>query len=150
MKSRFAIVAASLAALLVAGAVHAAQEWLGQTPESETAPVGVAAVLADTETLIDQPLTVSGRITNVCTGRGCWAVFEDNGEMLRIKVRDHNFAIPSDLRGQAVAHGILSKVEITPEYAQRMVDRYGADPIVLERLYEVQLIADGVRFLGES
>ncbi len=70
--------------------------------------------------------------------------------MLRIKVRDHNFAIPSELRGQAVAHGVLSRVEVSPDYARRMVDQYGADPIVLERLYELQLIADGVRFIGDS
>lgn len=150
MKSKPAFLLAALSALLMTLPVLAADDWFGQVPEAEAAPVSVAEVLADSEGLIDQPLTVTGRMTDVCTRRGCWAVFEDNGEMLRIKVRDHNFAIPSELRGQAVAHGVLSKVEISPAYAQRMVDEYGADPVVLERLYEIQLIADGVRFIGDS
>lgn len=150
MKSKIVSCASALTALLLTLPVLASEEWFGQTPEAETAPVAVAEVLAASDALIDQPLTVTGRMTDVCTRRGCWAVFEDNGEMLRVKVRDHNFAIPSDLRGPAVAHGVLSKVEISPAYAQRMVDEYGADPIVLERLYELQLIADGVRFIGDS
>lgn len=150
MKSKVVFCLSLLAALLLTLPVLASEEWFGQTPETETAPVGVVEVLAGSDELIDQPLMVSGRMTDVCTGRGCWAVFEQNGEMLRIKVRDHNFAIPSELRGQAVAHGVLERVEVSPEYARRMVDQYGADPIVLERLYELQLIADGVRFIGES
>lgn len=150
MKSKVVLFFSAIAGLAMAGSVAASQDWFGQSPESEVAPVGVAEVLADSDALMDQPLTITGRMTDVCTRRGCWAVFEDNGDMLRVKVRDHNFAIPSELRGPAVAHGVLSKVEISPAYAQRMVDEYGADPIVLERLYELQLIADGVRFLGET
>jgi hypothetical protein len=150
MKSKLLVSILSGIAVLVSVSVSASEEWFGQSPADETAPVGVADVLADSDALMDQSLTITGRMTDVCTRRGCWAVFEDNGEMLRVKVRDHNFAIPSDLRGPAVAHGVLSKVEISPAYAQRMVDEYGADPIVLERLYELQLVADGVRFLGDS
>ncbi|MEE4637335.1 MAG: DUF4920 domain-containing protein [Wenzhouxiangella sp.] len=150
MTSKTSLFGAAFSALLLSLPAIAAEDWFGQAPEADAAPVSVAEVLADRDDLIDQPLTVAGRMTDVCTRRGCWAVFEDNGEMLRIKVRDHNFAIPSDLRGQAVAHGILSKVDISPAYAQRMVDEYGADPIVLEQLYELQLIADGVRFVGDS
>lgn len=150
MKLKFAGMISALAGLVLAGSVTAAEEWFGQTPETEAEPMGVAQVLADSEAMMDKTLIITGRMTDVCTGRGCWAVFEDNGELLRVKVRDHNFAIPAELRGPAIAHGVLSKVEISPEYAQRMVDRYGADPIVLERLWELQLVADGVRFLGDS
>ncbi len=150
MKLKFAGMISAVAGLVLAGSAMAAEEWFGQTPEAEAEPMAVAEVLADSEGMMDQALTVTGRMTDVCTHRGCWAVFEDNGEMLRVKVRDHNFAIPSELRGPAVAHGVLSKVEVSPKYAQRMVDQYGADPIVLERLWELQLIADGVRFLGDT
>lgn len=149
MTSKVKFCVAALAAFL-ALPLLAAEGWFGQTPENDAAPMAVAEVLADLEGLADQPLTVTGRMTDVCTRRGCWAVFEDNGQMLRVKVRDHNFAIPSELRGPAVAYGVLSRIDISPEYARRMVDEYGADPIVLERLYEWQLIADGVRFIGDT
>lgn len=150
MKSKLLVLLSTAVLVLMAGAAAASEQWFGQSPEEAEAPLAVADVLADSDALMDQSLTITGRMTDVCTGRGCWAVFEDNGEMLRVKVRDHNFAIPADLRGPAVAHGVLSKVEVSPAYAQRMVEKYGADPIVLERLYELQLVADGVRFLGDS
>jgi hypothetical protein len=93
---------------------------------------------------------VSGRITDVCTNRGCWAVFEADGDMLRIKARDHCFAMPSEYRGPAVAHGVLERVEVSPEHARHLVEDDGADPAVLKQEYEYRLIADGVRLLGES
>jgi hypothetical protein len=139
-----------MTSLLLAMSAWAESEWFGVSPEAEPAAVPVAALMAELETHLDQPLAVSGRITDVCTNRGCWAVFEDNGEMLRIMARDHSFALPAEYRGQAVAHGVLTRVEISPEHARHLVEDDGADPVVLEQQYEYRLLTDGVRLLGES
>lgn len=130
--------------MMVAGSALAA-EWHGTAPEVDTEPMSVASVVASAETLAGSSLLVSGRVTDVCTNRGCWAVFEDNGEMLRIKVRDHAFALPADARGPAIAHGVLEKVEISPDHANHLVEEDGADPGLLEQTYEYRLITDGVR-----
>jgi hypothetical protein len=122
-----------------------AADWFGSAPEQFVEPVDVATVMADPESRLDQRLTVSGRMTDVCTNRGCWAVFENDGEMLRIVARDHGFAIPSDLRGEAVAHGVLERKALSREAAEHMVEDDGADPALLDDPVRYRLVADGVR-----
>ena len=140
----------SLAGLLLAFSAWAESDWFGEPPAEALTPVPVSLLLAGLDGHVDQRLTVSGRITDVCTNRGCWAVFEDNGQMLRIMARDHGFAMPADLRGQAVAHGVLERVEISPAHTRHLVEDDGADPAVLEQEYEYRLLADGVRLGSES
>lgn len=139
-----------LASLLLALSAWADGDWYGAEAPGEATAVTVAALVGEMEAHVDQPLMVSGRITDVCTNRGCWAVFEDNGEILRIMARDHSFAMPAEIRGHAVAHGVLERVEISPGHARHLVEDDGADPAVLEKQYEYRLIADGVRLLSES
>ncbi|HSH26316.1 MAG TPA: DUF4920 domain-containing protein, partial [Wenzhouxiangella sp.] len=125
----------------------AGQDWFGAAPEQAAEPVDVAALMADPESRRDQRLTVSGRMTDVCTKRGCWAVFEDDGAMLRIVVRDHGFAIPSDLRGPAIAHGVLEHHEMSPEAIEHLVEDDGADPALRDEPVTWRLVADGVRVM---
>ena len=140
-----------LAALAAVATTALANDWYGEAPAAdESSAVPVAGLMAALEDHLDQALVVSGRITDVCTNRGCWAVFEDNGEMLRIMARDHNFAIPSEARGQAMAHGVLTRVAVSPEHARHLVEDDGADPAILEQSYEYRLVADGVRMVGDS
>lgn len=137
-----------VAAVILAGfglTVAHAGNWFGTAPEQSVQPIDVAAVMADPEARLDQRLTVSGRMTDVCTNRGCWAVFENDGAMLRIVARDHGFAIPSDLRGQAVAHGVLERKALSREAAEHMVEADGADPALLDDPVSYRLVADGVR-----
>ncbi len=135
----------SLAGILLVFSAWAESDWYGETPAEATTPLPVSELMASLDRHVDQPLAVSGRITDVCTNRGCWAVFEDNGEILRIMARDHSFAMPAELRGQATAHGVLRKVDISPEHARHLVEDDGADPVMLEREYEYRLVADGLR-----
>jgi hypothetical protein len=139
----------SLGLLLIGGA-SADEGWFGQQPETSTDAVGVAAIMAAPEDWEERSLMISGRITDVCTNRGCWAVFEDNGEFLRIMARDHSFALPAEARGPALAHGTLKKVEVSAEHARHLVEDDGADPAVLEKNYEYRLVAEGVRLLPTS
>jgi hypothetical protein len=139
-----------LASLVLATTAWAGDDWYGASAADDVAPVPVAQLMANLDGHVDQALVVSGRITDVCTNRGCWAVFEDNGEMLRIMARDHSFALPAEYRGPAMAHGVLTRVEVSPEHARHLVDDDGADPAVLEQQYEYRLLTDGVRLLGES
>lgn len=119
--------------------------WYGESPDNEAAAVPVDIVMGSPDEWLDRALTVSGRITDVCTNRGCWAVFEAGGEILRIQARDHSFAMPAEYRGEGIAHGVLERVEVSAEHAHHMVDDDGADPALLETGHEYRLIADGVR-----
>jgi hypothetical protein len=136
--------------LLLISSVSAGDDWFGQQPETVTEAVGVAAVMAAPEEWEERSLVISGRITDVCTNRGCWAVFEENGEFLRIMARDHSFALPAEARGSAVAHGTLKKIEVSADHARHLVEDDGADPSVLEKNYEYRLLAEGVHLLPTS
>lgn len=122
-------------------------EWFGVAGDEQGETVSVAELMADIHNRENREVMVSGRMTDVCTQRGCWAVFEDNGEILRIMVRDHAFALPAEARGPAVAHGVLEKVDISPDHARHLVEDDGADPALLEQEFEYRLIADGVRLI---
>ncbi len=121
-----------------------ADTWYGQQADEAVASHPVSVVMSDPEAWLDQPVRVSGRITDVCTHRGCWAVLESGGEMLRIKARDHSFAMPAEARGMAVAHGILERVELDAEHARHLVEDDGADRALLKQEYEYRLDAVGI------
>lgn len=142
------IVAAVLA--MCSAATVSAAAWLGQPPEATDAPVDVAVVAANPERWLDQPVTVSGRITDVCTNRGCWAVFESGGETLRIVARDHGFVIPADVRGPAIAYGVVERKALSDDAARHLVDEDGADPALLDDPVEYRLIAGGVKLDREA
>lgn len=143
MSARWIQLIATLVLLASAGAP--AVEWFGAPPEQARDPIDVEALMADPESRLGDRLMVSGRMTDVCTNRGCWAVFEGGGKMLRIVARDHGFAIPSDLRGPAVAHGVLERHELSSEAAEHMVEEDGADPAILADPVTYRLVAEGVR-----
>ncbi|WP_376692844.1 DUF4920 domain-containing protein [Wenzhouxiangella sp. EGI_FJ10409] len=138
------LTAIAVAALFLSPVVVAA-DWFGQPPGAALEPIGIEEVLADPDQWLEKPVALSGRMTDVCTNKGCWAVFESGGEMLRIVARDHGFAIPEDARGPAVAHGVLERRELSPEAAEHMVEEDGADAALLDDPVEYRLVADGVR-----
>ena len=136
--------------LLQAETVLADENWYGEAAASDAEAISVAEVLRNIDDWQDKALMVSGEVTDVCTHRGCWAVFVADGDILRIKARDHLFAMPSDYRGPGLAHGVLERVEVTPEHARHLVEDDGADPVILNQEFEYRLIADGVRLGGEG
>ncbi len=141
------VLMAAAMALLLAGAATAAD--YGDIPEVAPPELSVAEAVYGQDRLLDEDVAVHGRVSNVCTHRGCWAILESEGEMLRIKADDHAFAMPADYRGEAIAFGRLELVDITPEHARHLVEDDGADPAILEQDTELRLIASGVRFLDE-
>lgn len=119
--------------------------WFGDAPGQEHDPIDVAELMVDPDQRLDQRLAVTGRVTDVCTNRGCWAVIENDGAMLRIVARDHGFAMPSDLRDTVVAHGVLERDEVSREAAEHMIEEDGADAALLADPVRYRLVADGLR-----
>lgn len=133
--------------LLLSFSPVVAEQWYGIAPADQAEAVAVDTLMADVTGWEDKSLLVSGRITDVCTHRGCWAVFEKNGAMLRVSALDHSFALPADARGEALAHGVLKRVEVSAEHARHLVEDDGADSEVLDQAYEYRLVAEGVFLL---
>ena len=104
-KSVFAIM------LLLSSAVFASEpKTYGEVlPEAAAVPISVAA--ADADAYAGKANRFSGRITEVCQKEGCWMMLEDNGEVARVMMHDHAFAVPKDASGRAEVHGVLSVKE---------------------------------------
>ena len=103
--------------LMVIGLSAFAGTWYGVESDPGIEAVPVSQVMTDPESWLDKSVMVSGRITEVCTHRGCWAVLEADGHMLRVQTLDHAFAMPSDARSMARAHGVLERIEPEDEHA---------------------------------
>ena len=78
-------------------------------PEATAVPISIAA--ADADAYVGKANRFSGRITEVCQKEGCWMMLEDNGEVARVMMHDHAFAVPKDASGRAEVHGVLSVKE---------------------------------------
>ena len=113
-------------------------------PEADAVPIAVAA--ADTDAYVGTPHTFSGRITEVCQKEGCWMVLEDDGEIARVMMRDHAFAVPKDATGRARVHGVLSVKQLSKEAAQHLADDAGNGLLPPGR--ELRIDATGVRIEG--
>jgi len=94
------------AALLSATTLHAATYGVPM-PEGEATPA--ATVLADAQAHEGRTVKLAGRITRVCQKTGCWLALDADGEPLRVKT-EHQFFVPKDASGDAVAHGTLRAV----------------------------------------
>lgn len=82
--------------------------------------VAVSELLANPEAYVGKTVRVEGLITDVCPKRGCWMNLASDKEFqtVRIKVDDGVIVFPLDAKGKhAVAEGVFTKMEITPEQA---------------------------------
>lgn len=112
----------SLLILALAPAVAGAGNYGDKVPLGR--PLPLAEALAQ-DPLPSGRVLLSGRITEVCQNKGCWAMLEDDGVAARLKMHDHAFFIPKDYRGRSVVWGELARVEMAPEQAQHYAEEAG-------------------------
>ncbi len=113
-------------------------------PAGAATPLGAAT--ADIEAHAGVRRKFSGRITDVCQKKGCWVMLEDRGEVARVMLGDHDFAIPAQVRGRAVVQGVLSRHELDEHAATHLAEDAGSDTPV-DR-FEYRIVASGVEVSG--
>ena len=138
-KSVFAIM------LLLSSAVFASEpKTYGEVlPEAVAVPISVAA--ADADAYAGKANRFSGRITEVCQKEGCWMMLEDNGEVARVMMHDHAFAVPKDASGRAEVHGVLSVKQLSKEAAEHLAEDGNG---IVPPSRELRIDATGVRIEG--
>lgn len=68
---------------------------------------------------------IQGKVVEVCQAMGCWAKLKkDDGSMIMIKVKDHEFAMPKDIVGRTVV--VDGKAELK-ETSVAMLKHYAED-----------------------
>jgi hypothetical protein len=112
---------ASKAEVEVAGEVAAAEdgaktEWDAFGTLSETGEVmSAAALLDDPAPHVGKTLAVEGRVADVCQKAGCWMVVTDGDRNMRVRMKDHGFAVAKDGTGRDCrVHGEVVEIEVDP------------------------------------
>ena len=141
---------AMMGTLLLASAAMAsdAPQWEkfgADLPQGPVVPL--ASALADPASHVGQPRVFSGRVVDVCQKKGCWVMLEDEGQGARVLLGDHDFYVPKDVRGKAQVHGVLSRVELSPD-AQRHTAAETSGAAVSP--VEYRIVADGVQVLADD
>jgi len=90
----------------------------GAKIKTDTPLVSITELMANPETYMDKMVRVKGTVATVCPKAGCWVDIADNGEKVRIKVKDGEIVFDKDLVGKSViAEGTVYKFELTHEKA---------------------------------
>jgi Domain of unknown function (DUF4920) len=90
-------------------------------PAEPKAASSVAEALSNVETIGNTPLKISGRIGKVCQAKGCWMMLTQGDQAIRVKFGDDAFFIPKDSVGDAIAYGVLAKVELDAKEVNHMI-----------------------------
>lgn len=137
--------------LLLAGpgvAETSAAQTFGETVPPVEEPFSVIQAIEAVEQLEGESIVVDGRITRVCQKRGCWAVFAEGDQTIRVMAVDHSFELPADASGPARAHGRLERRELSEEHVEHLIEDDGADPGLRDDPAEYRLRATGVEIHG--
>jgi hypothetical protein len=68
---------------------------------------------------------IQGKVVEVCLAMGCWAKLKkEDGTLIMIKVKDHEFAMPKDIVGRTVV--VEGKAELK-ETSVAMLKHYAED-----------------------
>lgn len=107
------------ALVLGAASLLSAEVKLGK-PLTLKEPMAISAMLDQSTALVNKPVQVKGRITEVCKMEGCWMQLVDpaSQKTIRFKVNDGEIVFkPEHIGKMTIAEGTLSKIELTKERA---------------------------------
>lgn len=115
----------------------------------------LAEVFSQPERFADEPILVSGRITDVCQKKGCWTLLRDGDAEVRVRFKDYGFFLPKDCRGQqAFVEGRVQVKELSAREARHYdSESQNADMAkTAGARREVGLLASGVKLVerGEA
>ena len=113
-----------------------AADYGAPMPAGEAVDLAVALAAADAHD--DAPGKFSGRIVEVCQKEGCWVMLESNGQVARVKAKDHGFTVPKDSSGPAVVYGTLSQVELSEAQAKHLAEDAGRKGAVEPREFRIE------------
>ncbi len=75
-----------------------------------------ATLLAAPADYVDQTIRVEGRVTDVCQKAGCWLVITDETNHMRIRTKDHGFAVDKAGAGTtAQIEGLVVALAVDPD-----------------------------------
>jgi len=89
----------------------------------------ISGILSNPTDYIGKKVLVEGEVLAVCKMAGCWMeVTDDNGEKIRVKVKDGEIVFPEEAIGKtAVVEGEVYKIELDEEQAKNYLEHMAED-----------------------
>jgi len=108
-------------------------------------------LLADPSLHVGKSVVVEGRVADVCAKAGCWMVIAEGDRTMRVRMKDHDFAVAKDGAGSdcRVAGDVVA-VKIDPDTVAHYEGESRKPEIMPEKtakagvIYEI--VATGVAF----
>ena len=133
----------------------------GSSPPGKERSFGAALTLEETtklgdivaspERFADRNVLLRGRLTDLCTKKGCWTVLTDDRAAVRVTFQDYGFFLPQDALGQTALVEGRAEVQVLSEREARHYasESRNGDPDAIEGPQrQVGFVATGVRLLG--
>lgn len=120
-------------------------------PFALTETVAATTLLADPAPSVGKTVRVEGKVSDVCQKAGCWMVIADGDKLMRIRMKDHSFAVAKD--GTGALASIEGEVVAIP-VKKEDVEHFASESAKPEALPENQavngqtyeIVATGVAF----
>ena len=95
--------------------------------------ISASTLLADPSPYVDQLVRVEGRVTDVCQRAGCWLVITDETHHMRIRTRDHGFAVDKQGTGSTCqVEGTVVAMPLDPETTEHFASESSEDAVLPE------------------
>lgn len=143
---RIGLVACALAGL---GGVQAA-DFGAAFPDGSSALPLAQAIEAGVHPSGNRAQLISGRIVEVCQNKGCWVMLEDNGQIARVMMHEHAFAVPRDSQGVALVHGVLSRTVLSEAAASHLAEDAGRSEPVQREEWRIDALAVRIADTGQA
>lgn len=111
----------------------------------------LADLVAHPERYEAEPVQLEGRLTDLCTKKGCWTVLADGDQHVRVTFLDYGFFLPPDALGaRAIIEGIAEVRTLSEGEARHIASesRNGDPDAVQGPVRQIGFVASGVRLLG--
>ncbi|MDP6932193.1 MAG: DUF4920 domain-containing protein [Myxococcota bacterium] len=99
-----------------------AEGWMNFGGEFSVDEVLTAGeLLANPAEYLGSQVRVSARVTDVCQKSGCWMVIEDQGQTMRVLMKEHGFAVDMKAAGSdCEVEGTVTERILDPEFVTHL------------------------------
>ena len=127
-------------------AVTATHEVFGAMLPEQGAPLGLADLINNGDSYLDQEVLVATRIAKVCQKKGCFFVATEGAATARISFKDYGFFIPTDAGGKDVLLlGIFSRTSVSEEEAEHFASDLGETTAASPEQFQYSIGASSVQ-----
>ena len=92
-----------------------------------------ADLLGDPASWVDKTVRVEGKVTDVCQKAGCWLVITDDTNHMRVRTKDHGFAVDKSGAGTtSQIEGLVVALPLNPEDVAHFVSESSEDAVIPE------------------